>query len=269
MTRSQQVSSCVRIVVVLIGLGAMVVFPTPAIEAQTTDPETPASSPLWWTLTDDVSPRELRQTFRDRDASLEHYLEAVEKGLVTLYPPEQLEDLVYFHSGALHPELLPFWEAFDAFALRFRYRTGWSEKAPAELRSHGLSEEGARLVIEEAQQHLRDTDALKLELGTKQRDFLALSKKAAAAIGPAGVRHALENRDTRTLARAAGESTEQVQALMRAWETDPTATSAQKLLPRLKESLSPEDWEGLRAYLLAEVAPVTSAIDFDDPEAVP
>jgi hypothetical protein len=56
---------------------------------------------------------------------------------------------------------------------------------------------------------------------------------------------------------------------MRAWETDPTATSAQKLLPRLKESLSPEDWEGLRAYLLAEVAPVTSAIDFDDPEAVP
>ena len=252
-----------------LGAALALTIATPALQAQTTDPETPASSPLWWTLSEDVSPQELRRSFRDHDVILKHYSEALDQGSVASYSPEQLEYLSYFHSGALHPELLPMWEAFDAFALRFRYREEWSDRASRELRRYGVSEAGSELISSEAQEHLQVVDLKKLELGSQQRDFVELMKSAADVMGKPAAKQALRNRDASTLARALGKSANDLRRLLIAWETDPTAVSAKEVLPRLKDKLSAEDWESLRRYLLAEVAPHTSAIDFDDPEAIP
>lgn len=244
-------------------IAALVAGGGPALEAQTTDPDTPASSPLWWTLTDDVSPQELRQSFRDRKGNLQHYLEALEKGLAAPHPPEQLEYLSYFHSGALHPELLPMWEAFDTFATGSRYHAGWDVKAAEGLRTYGISAAGIEIILPYAYEALARQDRLIQEIGDEQREFIALTRKAAEVLGDQAVRMAMKHRKAEVLAQAANRPLDQVRKLMSSWEIDPTASTMDALLPQLKEALDEKDWQNLRRYLLHEVAPETSAIDFD------
>jgi hypothetical protein len=238
------------------------------LEAQTTDPDTPASSPLWWTLTDDISPQELRRSFRDRQGNLQRYLEALEKGAAEPLPAAQLDYLSYFHSGALHPELLPMWEAFDAFALRFRYHQGWPDKAPRELRAFGISPQGAEAIISRAHQHLASVDRLILEIGDQQGELMALARRASEVLGDQAVRMALKEHRPEVIAQATDRPLGQVKKLMDVWEIDPTAASSEELLPELEEVLDSEDWGNLRRYLLREVAPGTSAIDFDYSEKI-
>ncbi len=81
------------------------------------DLETPASSPLWWTLADEISPAELRKEFRDPDAHLARYREAVEAGAPTQpLNDEALAFLSFYYNRRVTPELTPMWLAFSAFA---------------------------------------------------------------------------------------------------------------------------------------------------------
>jgi len=245
-------------------LGVLGVGVVPA-KAQTTDPKVPASSPLWWTLTDELAPQELRRIYGDPEDSRRRYALAVEKRIVRPLPPERLDELVFFQNGALSPELLPMWEAFDAFALRLRYRPSWDEESAVEdLRGAGVSEKGAETIVRYSARYLTEVDALIEKIKDGQQEFVRIMRQAKPALGKEGLDRALEKRDVGTLALAAGRSVPETERLMSQWEIDPTASVGEEMLPELKGELAPQDWELFRAYLLEDVAPVSSAIEFKD-----
>ena len=234
------------------------------LEAQTTDPKIPASSPVWWTLTDEISPQELRRVYGDEEASRERYRRAVAAGLAEAVPAEKLESLVFFQNGAQSPELLPMYEALDAFALRFRHRPQWAEQAPLELESHGISAAGIDIVTQYAHRLLADIDALIEEVKHGQQGFLEVMDKAEASLGEKGLRRAVEARDVESLSVASGVPVPEIRRRMTDWETDPLIVVSERMLPQLKRDLTARDWERLRTYLLEEVSPVSSAVEFED-----
>lgn len=231
------------------------------LDAQTTDPKIPASSPVWWTLTDEITPQELRRIYGDPKDSQRRYLLAVEKGLVKPLSPERLEEMVFFQHGGQSPELLPMSEAFDGFALRL-YRPSWPAAGAEELLAFGISPEGGKAIIEAAERFLLEVDAMIDELGEEQGAFLDIMRRAQERLGGQALNRALEARDVATLSIAAGTPVPETRRLMEAWEIDPAAEVSATTLPRLKDALTPEDWEAFRRYLLIEVAPVSSATDF-------
>ncbi len=235
------------------------------LNAQTTDPKIPGSSPLWWTLTDELSPQELRRIYGDPDDSRRRYLLAVERRLVEPVPPERLDKLVFFQNGALSPELLPMWEAFDAYAVRLRHRPLWdADKAAEELREFGLSAAGIEIVVHEAGRFLTEVDALIAEVKDGQQDFVEIMRRAEGTLGEKELERALEARNVASLALAAGETVPETRRLMEQWEIDPAASVAERMLPELKRELGSGDWALLRAYLLEEVSPLSSAIELED-----
>jgi hypothetical protein len=87
-------------------------------------------------------------------------------------------------------------------------------------------------------------------------------RRAKERLGGQALDRALEARDVATISIAAGTPVPETRRLMEAWEIDPAAEVSATTLPRLKDALTPEDWEAFRRYLLIEVAPVSSATDF-------
>ena len=71
----------------------------------------PSCEALWWTLSDEVTPEELREAWRSVAASRSRYLAALGDGAA----PEDREAVRFFLSGALTPELVPMWMALAAF----------------------------------------------------------------------------------------------------------------------------------------------------------
>lgn len=234
-----------------------------AVAAQTTDPKVPASSPLWWTLTDEITPQELRRIYGDPKDSQRRDLLAVEKGLKRPVSPERLKELLFFQDGSQSPELLPMWEAFDIFASRFGYRWNWEERGPAALREHGISARGVETIVGVSHRHNRRVAALTEEIRDGTHDFLDLQRRAEPVVGEEGLNRALDERDVVTLSVAVGVSVPAVSRLMADWEIDPGAATAEELLPELKAELSAEDWERFRHFLLADVSPRTSCTWWD------
>ena len=235
------------------------------VQAQTTDPKVPASSPLWWTLTDGLAPQQLRRIYADPEDSRRRYALAVERKLVQPLPQEKLDKLLFFQNGALSPELLPMWEAFDAFALRLRHRPSWDEeKAAADLQKFDVSAAGAEVVARESSRYLTEVDALIEKIRDDQQAFVEIMRQAKRTLGKEGLDRALKSRDVPALALAAGRRVPETGRLMEQWEIDPTASVAESMLPELKRELSPRDWELFRGYLLKEVSPLSSAIEFKD-----
>lgn len=249
---------CRPVLIALVGL-ALLLGP---VDAQTTDPKIPASSPVWWTLTDEITPQELRRIYGDPKDSQRRYLLAVEKGLVEPVPPERLEELVFFQHGGQSPELLPMSEAFTLFALRLKYRPSWPEAGEKGLGEFGISHGGEKMILEEAKRFAVEVDAMMDELKEEQGAFLDIMRRALERLGPRGLDRALEARDVATLSIAAGTPVPETRRLMEAWETEPSAEVSATTLPRLKDELTPEDWEAFRRYLLLEVAAGSSAVDF-------
>jgi hypothetical protein len=232
------------------------------LDAQTTDPKIPASSPVWWTLTDEITPQELRRIYGDPKDSQRRYLLAVEKGLVKPLSPERLEELVFFQHGGQSPELLPMSEAFTLFAFRLHHRPSWIEAGEKDLLAFGISAGGIETIIEGAERFAVEAEAMSDELREDQGAFLDIMRRAQERLGGQALDRALEARDVATLSIAAGTPVPETRRLMEAWEIDPAAEVSATTLPRLKDALTPEDWEAFRRYLLIEVAPVSSATDF-------
>jgi len=74
--RSARLAGALLVVVAFV---CTLAAPRPAA-AQPFDLDTPADSPLWWTVTDAPSPAELRAALRDPEAHLERYPEALAGG---------------------------------------------------------------------------------------------------------------------------------------------------------------------------------------------
>jgi hypothetical protein len=206
-------------------------------------------SPYWWTLTDEITPPELMHQLQDPEENRRRYREGMAKGQATWFPEAYLaQHLVSVRTR----ELWPMWEAFDAFSLRFRGRTGGYAEAATELAAASISRPGAETILALAHQHLREEDALIAELGPRQHEFAKILTEARKALGER-YRPALETRDIGAFARISGRSEAEISDLMAAWERDPSVEVALRSVQHLKLELSEEDWNRFRGFLLHEV----------------
>jgi hypothetical protein len=229
----------------------------------------PDDSPLWWALSDAVSPRALREAYRDPQANLERYLKDLESGQAQPLSTERADRPAFYLNARLTPELVPMWYAFDIFA-GFRLPREGAQRIAQQLGRNGVSEEGRTVIIEFANEHRAALEATIAHVGPLQVEFQRLQSKAVEHLhaDPEATRvvaEASKNGDVSLLAKLGGESEERTRALLEASRRNPLTEMGERSLPLLKPRLSPTDWDGLRRYLLVEVAPRIGARLDDKP----
>jgi hypothetical protein len=225
----------------------------------------PVDSPLWWTLTDEVTPAELKQLHSDRSLSLERYDAAVEAGLQRPLPERGAygrECLVFYFNRDLTPELQPMWQAFEWF---FAFHTPGEhaleenvQAAPRDLRRFGVSPSGVDAILNAASATQVEVESLMRDRGPKVQKMTILLRELyddplrAAAILPEGQFYdAVLGRDYGTVASVVGRPEGEIRALVDSHaDWDESYALIAEALPRIKAELTEGDWQGLRRYLL-------------------
>jgi hypothetical protein len=237
---------------------ALLATPGSGLAAQPLDLDTPADSPAWWTLTDAVSPAQLRAAYRDREASLERYLKALDAGLAPGMGEEGAKRLRFYLNPALTPELEPMWLALDVLSREWLPRVGEQEVARG-LARYGISERGRRTLFDALEEWRGAVEKRIAAIGPLQVRFVKLQwalheRLGKESVEAASLQRAIAAGDPETFGSLTGTTTEEARELMAAAKVDPGAETAETALPRLKALLSEEDWSGFGLFLLKEVA---------------
>ena len=216
-------------------------------------------SPYWWTLSDELEPKELRQQLQSRAASRERLQADVEAGLHEPVAAERLADLSIYVNGHVTPALVPMWDAFDRYTFRFRRLPGLSDDYPSqareELQAAGMSAEGAEDTIVVAEEHLRLEQAVIDESRDLARRFAyEVVAPARERIGERAADRVVRQGDFTWLSRLSGRSEQTVREWHAAWRRDPQAEAGVVSVETLRERLDDSDWRALRGFLLREVA---------------
>lgn len=264
----------IALLVVLAAVVAVAVVTAAPASAQTMDLTTPASSPLWWTLTDEITPQELRRRLRDEKDHQARYLEAVERGLAPAVPAEQLSTLAWYENGELWPQLIPLYVAFDALALNTLHEDpdpNWTLDMFGEgLIAHGATTLEAEKIVAALVRYWPEERRLTEEIAVGSSAFVAIMRKANERAGKNLFIEARDNPATADkIADLAGQSRERVRELYVQWRRIATAEAAEPALRRLRQDVSPAAWRALQTYLRTIVAPHLRAIDFVTEELNP
>lgn len=227
-------------------------------------PETTEESARWWTLTDEITPQELRAIHEDVELHKERYREAVRAGRQPLLPREQMDHLDFFIDGNTHPELFQLWVVFSSFAAGFAYDDVDPRVSLAEFGFEGeVLETIARLAIE----FWQDRENLQERVGEEMKAVAELARLSRERLGQKGYRAATQARDANLLADATGYSVERIEGLLKLWwEETPAEDLTVRTLPRIRQALGPGVWERFRRYLLEVQAPKMSGSGFSEIE---
>lgn len=240
-----------------------------AVHAQPMRLDTPVDSPLWWTLTDDLTPAEVKRLYSDRALSLERYDAAVEAGLAPPLPErgkDSRECLQFYVNPELTPELEPMWFPFQTFYALYtpgeHAREEYVEAAPRDLQQKfGVSPSGVDAIMSAAAATQTEFDSLMADLGPKLQEMTLLLAAVyedplrAAFVPPEGqVYDAVRQQDYATVSSVVGRPESEIHELVDShadWDV-PYALIAEAL-PGLKAALTDHDWQGFRHYLLETV----------------
>lgn len=236
---------------------------------QPLDLDTPASSPLWWTLSDEISPAELRSALRSPEAHRERYLAAVDAGIAQPLAEDQVQALSFYYNRRLTPELTPMWFAFDVFGTAHLQGRG-EEHVTGALAEFGFAPSAIATILELGRSQAERSQELSVALGKKSIQFVQIQRRAIEARGGdrrsyALVKRAAERGELGLLLGSTDVSLETLSELRAAWLRHPITEIAEDLLPELRSRLSAEDWEGFRRFLLEHVVPAmgSESRDFD------
>lgn len=140
------------------------VAPWAGAAAGATEEAPDGPSPLWWTLTDEITPRELRAALADPELSRERYADAVAAGYAAPVPEASLRSIRLFYTGALTPELVPMWQAFHGFAAPMRGESAsrLQAKARFDLKSYGFEAAAVEAIVGAALGFLDRAESLQL-----------------------------------------------------------------------------------------------------------
>ena len=229
--------------------------------------DAPADSPFWWTLDDSRTPAALRRELQDPEAHRRRYRQAVAAGLEKPLDDARLSHLEYYQNPALDPLLEPLWHAFHFFANYWLPEDG-AEKAQSALASFGVSTQGAAAVLAGAGDESRRFAALIEELRPSQSEYLEMvweangTRGGGAAIEPR-ILQATKDHDVAFLASRSGRSPAEVRRLLEISQRDPGPESAVPVIVTLRDTLTHDDWQALRRYLVEQVAHrLATASDF-------
>ena len=222
--------------------------------------ETKEDDARWWTLTDEITPEELRAIHENVELHKERYRKAVEAGLQLPKSKEQMELLNFFIDGNTHPELFQMWLVFSSFAAGFAFDEVDPRVSLAEFGFEGeLLETIARVSIE----FWREREILQERVGEEFKAVAELARLSKESLGQKNYKVAIKAKDATMLAHSTGYSVEQVEKLLELWEQTPSADLTAQTLPLIKEALGPTDWERFRLYLLEVQAPNMSQSGYD------
>jgi Na+-transporting methylmalonyl-CoA/oxaloacetate decarboxylase gamma subunit len=211
----------------------------------------------WWTLTDEITPTELREELQSREKSRERLKAAIEAGLHEAVPEEKMADLNYYIDGRLTPALQPMWEAFHLWGDRFDYYPNWQTTSHKQLVDAGLSDAGVEVVMEISGRYWHTETEIREQVTPGTMEFATrVLQPAEAALGRRGLRAQLMNRDgLKRVAGLTGKTEQEIEALHEAWLRDPMAEASLRSLKELKRRLLPDDWAAFRSNLLRVTAP--------------
>ena len=224
----------------------------------------PANSPYWWTLTDELTPEELRSKVIDREANRRRYLAAIEVGAVSPPSAEMLQDLRYFISGDFTPELFRLPETFDSFTGSFASREDWPEEVRKTLPEYGVSPEGRVAILAVVEPYNTKRDELVPEVGELATRFVEVMTLIERRSSRKTLKKLLRKKDFKEMARVAGMSAPEIRSLADAWSRDVVEEICFETLDTLKQELSQADWNAFRSYLLNEIAAGMLIVGFDD-----
>lgn len=222
------------------------------------DLDTPASSPLWWTLSDEVTPGDLRAQFRDEDAHLERYRAALAAGVPTQDLSVEAQGYLSFYYNLRHtPELTPTWLAFNAFASGHLAMAG-EARVVDQLTDRGFGPAEIDTIILFADRQEQETAALVQEIAEPSREFVEIQRRAIQARGDdrrahSRVKRAAKEGELDLLLPHSKVGRTRLADLRAAWLRLPVSETAERLLPELRERLGEESWERFRRFLLEHV----------------
>ncbi len=224
----------------------------------------PPESPAWWTLTDEITPEQLRHALTDPELTKQRFLDAVEAGAQQKVPASRLEQLYVCFEGELTPELVPLWYAYAYLAIRRDIRTevGEPDWLSEQLTGTGISAEGIRAVAGETFAYDARFDGFIESHKRRGNGFLDVLGGARRRASNRELNDLLARRDTVAIANLARRPTAEVQALAEAWELDPILEAALPSITALRKTLTARDWAALRDYLIRVVAPTAGFCDF-------
>lgn len=224
----------------------------------------PVDSPHWWTLSDSLSPAELRHAILSPSANRERLRKAIDEGRVPAEAEQKLARVELQVDGRVNPELIPMWDAFDAYAMRFDYRRDWESITADQLAEYGLSAQGIQTVIRLAKEHRERLKEIQEQLGPWQRELVEIQLDAQRRIGEERMLAATRSKDFTGLARASSRTPERVKEVYESAQGDPRVIGGLESVVKLHSVLSEDDWDGLRAYLLDQVASLLTVTNFRD-----
>lgn len=230
-------------------------------EAQWTPFPPPADSPYWWTLTDDVSPAELRHALQDREANRQRFRRAAERGKHGATVTEQkIHEVSSYLDGELYPELIPMYVAFDSYAGRFEAGPDFREENVSLLTKHGMTAAGMAHLRREVSDYSARRSELTNELGPPGVELMNALRALPQSMSKR-IEEALVDGDVHELARLTGRDVDWIATRHAAWRRDPVADASLPVLRRLRADLSLEDWQAFRRFLLIEIASHMSGVD--------
>lgn len=258
---------------------ALILLPT-ASRAQPHKLDTPTDSPLWWTLTDEITPQKLKALYVDRSSSLARYDDAVEAGLEEPLPARGKRSracLTFYRNSELTPELEPMWIAFRAFYNGHLDRElggdEYVDAVPHRLQEFGISPSGVDFILATAKSTEAEVKRRLPEFTPRLGDAALLIDeiysdpiRAASAPPIEQFRDAMEARDYATVAAVTGRPESEIRDLVDSYANwNVPYELVAEVLPVLKNDLSESDWEGFRRYLLeVVVSGFGSAPHFED-----
>lgn len=229
--------------------------PTPHLPLETTE-----DSARWWTLTDDITPQQLRAIHKDIALHKERYWEAVKAGIQTPLPKEQMERLSFFIDGQTHPQLFEMWSVFSSFAAGFEYDM---VDPRVDLAAFGFGGEVLETIVAMTIEFWNVREELQEKVGEEMKAVAELARLSKERLGKKNYDAAIQARDAHVLSSVTGYSVERVEKLLKLWwEETPTEDLTVQTLPLIKEALGPADWDRFRRYLLEVQAPRMSASRF-------
>lgn len=212
------------------------------------EPHIPLDHPFWWTLTDDITPHQLKQRLEGRRVTEEAEFQAKLRR-ATGEARNEIERS-WAIRGAQHPELFPLWSMFDAFARNVGEER--REKSVQRLVEFGLSPEVAETAVAAAEEVLASD--LSREISQAQEQMHQLYERAREQIGREAVEELRRRNDFARLSELVGWSQEALRELALRCRRHWPAEESIPPMVSLRRDIGEVQWELFRRYLLVEVA---------------
>ncbi len=217
----------------------------------------PDNSPLLWTLTDEISPTELRRARNDPQA-------VRLRAKASRMAPEARSRLTDFVDGRATPALVTMAEALTGFAGYFDSDVAGEAsigKLVAWYQHFHISTDGADRLTEFM---VRMDKTYKRHQSLVGTDHVDIAKSIARLEEQTKKSHpklwiAFETNDLKTLSKGLDMPIRKLRKKLR-YNYDPWDRYLSNNLPQLRSDLSPYDWKGLRTMLYEVVVPGFSSI---------